>query len=238
MTATAALVGYATFLAAAFGVRSVIHRRRTGATAWLVPPTPAARVGDGLFAVGVAAIVVAPVLDLAGWLEPLGAPDQLPVNAAGVVLLAGGAAVALVAQAQMGTAWRAGIEVAERYDLVRAGLFSIVRNPFYLGTLTASLGVALMVPSVASLAGWLAVLAGCEVDVRLVEEPHLRAVHGAAYAAYEGSVPRFVPLRRPGSHRAQEPRRVGGGGGAGRGATTLRRKSNDEDGSWVDDGGH
>ena len=111
-----------------------------------------------------------------------------------------GAASALVAQSQMGVAWRAGINVSEQHGLVRRGLFSVVRNPFYLGMITASFGVALMVPNIAALVGWAAVTVGCEIDVRLVEEPHLRAVHGEVFAAYQRSTPRFVP-RLPSSGR-------------------------------------
>ena len=32
-----------------------------------------------------------------------------------------------------------------------------------------------------------------ELQTRFVEEPHLRRVHGAAYAAYAAQVGRFVP---------------------------------------------
>lgn len=202
MTA-AALIGYATLLVGAFGVRTVLHRRRTGSSGWLTPPTPAASAGDGLFALGVAAVLAAPVLDLTGRLGRLGPLDHAAVQLVGAALLGAGAAVALVAQAQMRTAWRAGIEVVEQHELVRDGLFSVVRNPFYLGMLAASLGVALMVPNVLSLGGWLAVLVGCEIDVRLVEEPHLRRVHGPAFAAYARSTPRFLPgMRSSSGHEA------------------------------------
>jgi protein-S-isoprenylcysteine O-methyltransferase Ste14 len=122
--------------------------------------------------------------------------DHPPVNAAGAVLLGAGAIVAIVAQSQMGRAWRAGIELSTRHELVVGGLFGIVRNPFYTGILTASAGVVLMTPNVTSIAGWLALLIGSETDVRMVEEPHLRSVHGPEYATYEHSTPRFLPSPR------------------------------------------
>jgi protein-S-isoprenylcysteine O-methyltransferase Ste14 len=187
------LVGYSFLLTVAFGVRTVLHRRRTGATGWLTPPTPAAWVGDGLFTLGVVAIVAAPALDAFGTTKALRALNRLPIQLVGATLFAGGATIALVAQAQMGAAWRAGIEVSQHHELVRRGLFSLVRNPFYLGMVTASFGVAVMVPNIASLIGWVVLAVGCEIDVRLVEEPHLRAAHGEVFTAYQRSTPRFVP---------------------------------------------
>ncbi len=199
-TAVVSLVGYSTLLAVAFGVRTVLHRRRTGGTGWLTPPTPVAWVGDGLFSLGVVAIVAAPALDLVGTLKVLRALDHVAAQLVGAALFAAGAAIALVAQSQMGVAWRAGINVSDQHDLVRRGLFSVVRNPFYLGMITASFGVALMVPNVAALVGWVAVTVGCEIDVRLVEERQLRAAYGEVFAAYLRSTPRFVPY-------LQSPRR-------------------------------
>lgn len=196
MAAAAALAGYGVVLMAAFGFRTVLHVRRTGTSGWVPPPTAAAWAGDGLFAVGVAAVAAGPALHLLDLPGRLGAIDGLAVNGVGALLLAAGFVVALIAQHQMGPAWRAGIDVSGRDELVVDGLFRFVRNPFYSGMLAASLGVALMAPHAASIAGWLAMLAGCVIDVALVEEPHLRVAHGEAYADYERSTPRFLPRPR------------------------------------------
>ncbi|MGH9244661.1 MAG: methyltransferase family protein [Acidimicrobiales bacterium] len=199
IAALAALAGYGALLAAAFGVRTLLHRRTTGTSGWLRPPTRAARAGDGLFTVGVAATLAAPVLQLTDTLDPLAALDFVVVHIAGAGLLAVGSALALVAQAQMGPAWRAGIDRAARDPLVQTGLFHLVRNPFYLGIIAATVGVAGLTPNAAALAGTVALVAGCQIDVRLVEEPNLRAAHGARYESYAASTPRFVPnpFRRP-----------------------------------------
>lgn len=188
-----ALVGFGALLALAFGLRTVIHRRRTGEAGWRVPPTRAAWVGDGLFTSGLGAGIAAPVLDLVDVVEPIDALNRLPVQVTGAVLLVAGGGVGLVAQVQMGTTWRAGIDVSGRYELVRDGLFRVVRNPFYLGIILAAAGVALMVPNVVALVGWIAVVLGCEIDVRLVEEPHLVAAKGHAYREYATATGRFLP---------------------------------------------
>jgi protein-S-isoprenylcysteine O-methyltransferase Ste14 len=189
----AALGGFAAFLVAAFGVRTIIHYRRVGRSGWLSSPTPMARAGDGLFTLGVNAGLTGSVLDLWGILEPLPFVDHLAVNASGAAVLAAGAVFALVAQAQMGRSWRAGIDLSHDHELITRGLFGIVRHPFYAGSIAASAGVFLMVPNLVTLAGWAAVLVGCEIDARLVEEPLLHATRGDAYTDYAERVPRFVP---------------------------------------------
>lgn len=194
MVTAAALAGFSLLLVAAFGIRSVLHWRQTGATGWVTPPTRAAWIGDGLFTLGLVGSLAAGSLDMVGVIDPIEVIDAPATSIAGAVLVGGGMLVALTAQAQMGAAWRAGIEVSGRDALVRRGLFARVRNPFYLGMALASGGVALMVPNVAALVAWGALVAGCEIDVRLVEEPHLSATHGEAYRDYAAATGRFVPL--------------------------------------------
>jgi hypothetical protein len=62
--AVAAFSGYVVLLVVVFGLRTVIHLRRTGTSGWLRPPNVAARAGDSFFTAGVAAVAVAPVLNL------------------------------------------------------------------------------------------------------------------------------------------------------------------------------
>jgi protein-S-isoprenylcysteine O-methyltransferase Ste14 len=57
----------------------------------------------------------------------------------------------------------------------------------------AQLGVVLMVPTWVSALALVALVAGVQLQVRAVEEPYLRAVHGAAYDAYAARTGRFVP---------------------------------------------
>lgn len=188
-----ALAGFGALLVAVFGLRTVINRHRTGDTAWRAPPNRTAWVGDGLFTIGVLAAVAGPALDLAEVVEPIAAFDHLAVRVVGVAALSGGGGLAVLAQVQMGTSWRAGIDVSGSYELVCRGLFRVVRNPFYLGIILAAAGVMLMVPSVVTALGWLAVVLGCEIDVRLVEEPLLTKAFGPRYREYVAATGRFLP---------------------------------------------
>ena len=56
-----------------------------------------------------------------------------------------------------------------------------------------AIGLILMVPNWVAIAGFVLLVASVELQVRYVEEPHLRRLHGSEYEAYEERVGRFVP---------------------------------------------
>ena len=93
----------------------------------------------------------------------------------------------------MGSSWRIGVDPAESTALVTQGPFAWVRNPIFSGMLPTSLGLALMVPSWLAIVGFVALAIALQLQVRVVEEPHLRRVHSDSYARYEARVGRFVP---------------------------------------------
>lgn len=95
------------------------------------------------------------------------------------------------AQLEMGRSWRIVIREGERPKLVTSGLFSISRNPVFLGMIGAALGLFLSSPTVVTMMALTATWLGVQVQVRL-EEQHLRAVLGAEYAAYRQRVRRWL----------------------------------------------
>ena len=81
-------------------------------------------------------------------------------------------------------------------QLVIAGPYRRVRNPMYIGAVTALLGAALFYRSVA-LAGYaLLFLVITHLFVLLYEEPHLRRVFGQPYEDYLRTVHRWIPTWR------------------------------------------
>jgi protein-S-isoprenylcysteine O-methyltransferase Ste14 len=54
-------------------------------------------------------------------------------------------------------------------------------------------GIALVTPNLVAIAGLVLLVATIELQVRVVEEPYLLAVHGDAYRDYLANVGRFVP---------------------------------------------
>jgi protein-S-isoprenylcysteine O-methyltransferase Ste14 len=191
-----ALGCYALYLALAFVLRSVIQRRRTGSTGFKgVSGHPGSLEWWAGILFGVALIigVLAPVLDVTGVLEPIGAIDGPGAHALGLVLFGLGLAATLFAQLRMGESWRVGVDESEWTALVTGGPFAVVRNPIFAAMIPTSLGLAIMVPNVVAFAGLAALVLALEIQVRLVEEPYLRAAHGAAYESYAKRTGRFVP---------------------------------------------
>ncbi|MEV6593434.1 methyltransferase family protein [Streptomyces acidicola] len=189
-----ALALYAGWLAAAFGVRSIIQRLRTGdtgfrglsrASGW------AARGAGVLFVAALLGAVVAPAATLAGL--PVLVEDAPALYGTGTAITVLGIVATLIAQGAMGTSWRVGVDQGERTALVTSGPFSYVRNPIFTAMGITGTGLALMVPSVLALAALAALAVAVELQVRIVEEPYLRAVHGTDYLTYGATTGRFVP---------------------------------------------
>ena len=193
--AVAALVLEGTFFASAFGWRSWIQWRRTGSTGFIRPRRGAGTaelVGSVGFVLALVLLVAAPVADLAG-LPRVESLDRPWAAVVGVTLGVCGVAITLVAQLAMGDSWRIGVDPTERTDLVTGGVFGSVRNPIFTAMVIATTGLGFLVPNPVSVAAFVVLVAALEVQVRLVEEPYLRSVHGPAYGMYLAAVGRFVP---------------------------------------------
>jgi protein-S-isoprenylcysteine O-methyltransferase Ste14 len=112
---------------------------------------------------------------------------------AGLVLALAGFAATLAAQTGMGASWRIGVDPAERTALVTDGVFAHVRNPIFTAMAAALAGVVLTVPTWVSVLALVALVVAVQLQVRAVEEPYLRSVHGPAYADYAARAGRFLP---------------------------------------------
>ena len=194
--AAAALVLEVVFLVVAFGLRTAMQLRRTGSSGWRGfsrSGSGAGDVGGVLFAVALVLALVAPIADLAGWVEPIDGLDGTLGHGAGLVLTVLGGAGTVLAQLAMGDSWRIGVDASERTDLVTRGPFQLVRNPIFTAMLMTALGLALLVPNALSLAALGLLVVGLELHVRLVEEPYLVRTHGDRYRSYASRTGRFVP---------------------------------------------
>lgn len=180
------------YLATAFGWRTWRQWRTTGDAGIRVgrDGSREERIAGVLFAFSVTAV-------LAGSLQR--PKDPGPVRSAGVALMLGGLLGMLVAQVDLGRSWRIGVDPDERTDLVTSGAFSVVRKPIFTAMATFSIGAALAQRNRTVSLAALSMVAAVEAQVRLVEEPYLRTVHGAAFAVYCKRVGRFLPRlgRRP-----------------------------------------
>ncbi|TFV47498.1 isoprenylcysteine carboxylmethyltransferase family protein [Blastococcus sp. TF02A-35] len=188
-----ALALYVVALVVLFGVRSWVQRRRTGSTGFKgISGTPAEAGwwGGVLFVAAIVLGLAGPLLAVTGTVPA----DPHPALAVvGLVLTLVGFTATLAGQTGMGASWRIGVDEAERTDLVTTGVFAHVRNPIFTAMALAQVGMLLLVPTWLSLAALAALIAAVELQVRAVEEPYLRRVHGGAYVAYAARTGRFVP---------------------------------------------
>jgi protein-S-isoprenylcysteine O-methyltransferase Ste14 len=193
--AVLALALYAVYLGVGFGLRTWVQWRRTGDTGWR---GISGRFGSTewwagvLFTAALVAGVLGPVTALLS-LDPVAALDSSPVQLVGAALALAGIAATFATQLAMGTSWRIGVDETETTDLVTSGPFALVRNPIFTAMATTGLGLALTVPNLVALLGLVLLLVALQLQVRVVEEPHLLRTHGTTYASYAASVGRFIP---------------------------------------------
>jgi protein-S-isoprenylcysteine O-methyltransferase Ste14 len=191
-----ALILLAVFGVLGFGWRSWLQHRMTGSTGFNgVDGRPGSVewfTGAGfVFAIMVA--VAAPILQLAGAVEPLAVLTAPWIQGIGIAVSIAGIAATVYAQLDMGDSWRIGVDPSETTTLVRTGVFALVRNPIYTAMLTFGVGIALVTPNSVAMTGFVLLLGTIEAQVRLVEEPYLLAAHGEHYRSYLAGVGRFAP---------------------------------------------
>ena len=196
--AVAALCMFVAMFLIIFVARSIIQKRATGDTG-IRAGVLGARIGSlewlagWLLVLALVAGLVAPIAEIGG-LGPL--TTNGPLRWAGVVVAGLGVGLTFLAQMHMGTEWRIGIDTDERTGLVTGGAFGVVRNPIFSAMIVAALGLALMVPNPIAIAGVVLLVVAIELQVRFVEEPHLRRLHGDDYERYGSRVGRFMPRTR------------------------------------------
>jgi protein-S-isoprenylcysteine O-methyltransferase Ste14 len=148
------------------------------------------RIGGAILLLFMIARMAAPGIDNAVGRVP---GLALPLIAwTGMGSLAAGGAVILIAQAQMGTSWRIGLD-PERTGLVTSGLFAWSRNPTFFGMMLVVSGAFLVVPTIVTCAVLTAAWIAFSVQIRM-EEEHLTRMHGAYYERYRTSVSRWIGL--------------------------------------------
>jgi protein-S-isoprenylcysteine O-methyltransferase Ste14 len=186
----------AAFVAVALVLRTLVQLRRTGSAEIAVitgRPWSAEWLAGVVYVVAMALSVGGPGFELDGTLDPIPALDGTFGHALGAGLAVSALLATFGAQLAMGDAWRIGVHRDQRTRLVIDGPFSSVRNPIFSAMIAFFAGIVLLAPNAAALAGWLLLVMALELQVRLVEEPHLMRVHGHAYAEYAARVGRFLP---------------------------------------------
>ncbi len=175
--------------------RTVVQKRRTGDSGIRAGVLGASFgsiewVAGWLLVIALPSGVVAPVAEMAG-LDPWFSSVWL--RGAGAVIAATGIGLTFVSQLSMGDEWRIGVDPDEETALVTSGAFTVIRNPIFGCMILTGAGLAILVPNAISAVGFVLLVAAIELQVRFVEEPHLRRLHGEIYGAYAARVGRLFP---------------------------------------------
>jgi protein-S-isoprenylcysteine O-methyltransferase Ste14 len=96
-----------------------------------------------------------------------------------------------IAQYQMSTSWRIGIDEINKTELVTKGIFAISRNPIFLGMIISVLGLFLIIPNAITLFCTLATYVVIQIQIRL-EEDFLTKQHGQKYIDYRNGARRLL----------------------------------------------
>ena len=113
----------------------------------------------------------------------------------GLLLTAMGTGVFIISVVTMRDSWRAGVAESDKTDLITGGIYSISRNPAFLGFDLVYAGMLLTFFSWWLTALTLLAISTLHVQITQVEEPFLRTVFGEEYRAYEARVCRYFGKR-------------------------------------------
>ncbi|NJM51351.1 MAG: isoprenylcysteine carboxylmethyltransferase family protein [Sphingomonadales bacterium] len=119
-------------------------------------------------------------------------PESVYALIGAIVSIAGGAFV-IIAQVQMGRAWRVGVREGDAPLFIQHGLFRFSRNPIFVGMMLIGLGIAVTATSWWAWAALLTFVLACREQVR-IEEVHLSDSFGAEYIRFKNDVPRWIGI--------------------------------------------
>ena len=125
------------------------------------------------------------------YLAPIRWLEQALLQWIGVVFLLVSLVWTIIAQAQMGEAWRIGVDTEHRTPLIQTGIFRISRNPIYIGVVITLSGLFLIIPNAITLLILVVGIVLIGVQIRL-EEEHLGKMYSKQYAEYCGRVRRWL----------------------------------------------
>jgi protein-S-isoprenylcysteine O-methyltransferase Ste14 len=185
------------YIFATFFWRSYVVWRKTGINPFTFKGSDTAhdfigRVFKLTFAAVVLVVFVYALSPAAyAYLVPIQWLEHAVLKLIGVALLLLSLVWTVIAQSQMGEAWRIGVDSENSTPLVQTGLFRISRNPIYIGVVVTLLGLFLTIPNALTLLILVLGLVLTGVQIRL-EEEHLRRMYPTEYAEYSRRVRRWI----------------------------------------------
>ncbi|OJU29403.1 MAG: hypothetical protein BGN92_03415 [Sphingobacteriales bacterium 41-5] len=117
--------------------------------------------------------------------------QNLNIHFVGLILIHISLIWIIIAQVQMSNSWRIGIDEQNNTDLVTNGLFSISRNPVFLGMIICVAGLFLVIANAISFCILVTTYIVIQIQIRL-EEEFLKKQHGEQYISYQSKTRRLL----------------------------------------------
>lgn len=136
-------------------------------------------------------VLIFPFQSLYIWLVPVKYLEQPFITYIGLLLIHASLIWIAIAQYQMSTSWRIGIDRENKTELITKGVFKISRNPIFLGMIITVLGIFLITPNMLSFSLTVSTWLVIQIQVRL-EEEFLINQHGERYTEYQQRTNRWL----------------------------------------------
>lgn len=149
------------------------------------------RVMKGIIALLVIAVLMYSFQTGYKYLVPIVYMEKDSVRITGLALIHVSLVWVLIAQWQMSQSWRIGIDETNKTELVTHGLFSISRNPIFLGLILTMAGMFLILPNAMTFALSVVTYLVIQIQIRL-EEEFLERQHGRVYLQYKQKARRLL----------------------------------------------
>lgn len=123
------------------------------------------------------------------WIVPLTRNEYL--SGLGILIMALGLAIFIVAMISMKTSWRVGIDKSTQSSLVTDGIYQLTRNPAFVGFDLMFIGLFVTYPNILTLG--IAVLNIWAIHHLIVqEEKHLKETFNEEYLKYFYNTKRYI----------------------------------------------
>ena len=180
-----------------FVLRSVLLWKKTGINPFTFEKTDNAHDYNGkvfTFITVLELIVVGIYAFKEEWYEyllPFWYLENQTLQKIGWVLLLVSLIFVWFSQSQMANSWRIGIDENNKTKLVTKGVFSISRNPIFLGIMFTNIGLFLVIPNAFTLLIISLSTLSINTQIRL-EEEFLKREFGNEYVEYREKVRRWI----------------------------------------------
>lgn len=189
-------IGLPLYFAVYFGItfiaRSLLLYYRTGKNPLVLPNNDSTYGIIGrYFKYTLAALFIYTTSSTFTTIPPFAILDTPTIQYTGITLLVLALIWTIIAQLQMHDSWRIGIDHNNHTALKTQGLFSLSRNPIFLGMLLVLIGLFLVTPNSLTLLFLIVSYILIQIQIRL-EEDFLFQQHGKHYQQYKQQVRRFL----------------------------------------------